>query len=115
MRASDVDPELYNQTLATYPSIIQKDTLKNNILYAWSRKPEDVLFTDGTIDKVLEVATDLAKVYGNANDIPLVSPSDQRNKVARLAVALAHLHIQLMNQVKEFKFGRDTLSLLGSI
>lgn len=91
MRASDVDPELYNQTLATYPSIIQKDTLKNNILYAWSRKPEDVLFTDGTIDKVLEVATDLAKVYGNANDIPLVSPSDQRNKVARLAVALAAL------------------------
>ena len=88
--------------------------MKNNILYAWSRKPEDVLFTDGTIDKVLEVATDLAKVYGNANDIPLVSPSDQRNKVARLAVALA-AHIQLMNQVKEFKFGRDTLSLLGSI
>lgn len=91
MRASDVDRRLYNQTLATYPSIIQKDTLKNNILYAWSRKPEDVLFTDGTIDKVLEVATDLAKVYGNANDIPLVSPSDRRNKVARLAVALAAL------------------------
>jgi hypothetical protein len=91
MRASDVNPELYNQQLPTYPSTVSAENLKNNILYAWSRQTAEVVFMDGAIEAILETATELAKVYGNANDIPLVSPSDQRNKLARLAVALASL------------------------
>jgi len=91
MRASDVDPELYNQALPTYPSMIDAETFKNNILFAWSRKSDDVIFYADSIDKILQISTELAKVYGMANDIPLVSPSDQRNKVARLSVALAAL------------------------
>lgn len=91
MRASDVDPALYNQKLPTYPSMVDGDTLKNNILFAWSRTPEQVTFTNEAIEKILECSTALSKVYGNANDIPLVSPSDQRNKLARLTVALAAL------------------------
>lgn len=91
MRASDVSADLYNQQLGTYPNMITSDTLKNNVLFSWSRTPDDVLFTDGTVEKILAVSTDLSKVYGNATDVPLVSPSDQRNKVARLSVALAAL------------------------
>ncbi|TYS60511.1 DNA primase [Sutcliffiella horikoshii] len=91
MRAADVDPALYNQKLPTFPSMISAETMKNNILYAWSRKPDDVIFTDDTIDLLLETSTELSRVYGNANDIPLVSPSDQRNKLARLATSLAAL------------------------
>ena len=91
MRATDVNPELYNQKLPTYPKMIESETLKNSILFAWSRSPEAVIFAADTIDKILEAATELSKIYGNATDVPLVSPSDQRNKVARLAVALAAL------------------------
>lgn len=91
MRATDVPAELYNQELPTYPSIISSDTLKNSVLFSWSRSADDVLFTEGTIETILSVSTDLSKLYGNANDVPLVSPSDQRNKVVRLAVALASL------------------------
>lgn len=91
LRSSDVDPEQYNQKLGHFPSFINAEALKNSILFAWSRKPEHVIFTDDTIEKILEVATELSKIYGNATDVPLVSPSDQRNKVARLAVALAAL------------------------
>jgi hypothetical protein len=91
MRATDVPAELYNAQLPTYPSFINAETLKNNILFAWSRKPEHVLMSADTIDRILEVSTEIAKTYGNASDVPLVSPSDQRNKVARLAVALAAL------------------------
>ncbi|MER1275512.1 DNA primase [Bacillus velezensis] len=91
MRSTDVDSELYNQELGTYPNMISSRALKNNILYAWSRKPDDVLFAEGTIEKMLSVSTELSKVYGNATDVPLVSPSDQRNKIARLSVALAAL------------------------
>jgi hypothetical protein len=43
------------------------------------------------MEKILEVSTSLSKVYANATDVPLVSSSDQRNKVARLSVALAAL------------------------
>lgn len=91
MRATDVPAELYNQELATYPSMISSDTLKASVLFSWSRTSDDVIFTHGTIEKILEVSTDLSKLYGNANDVPLVSPSDQRNKIARLSVALASL------------------------
>jgi len=91
MRSTDVPAELYNQTLPTYPSIITSDTLKASVLFSWSRTADDVVFMEGTVEKILEVSTMLSKLYGNANDVPLVSPSDQRNKVARLAVALASL------------------------
>lgn len=91
MRKSDVPDELYNQELATYPNIVDSKTLKNSILFAWSRGPEHVQFASDSIDKILAAATELSKVYGNATDVPLVSPSDQRNKVARMAVALAAL------------------------
>lgn len=91
MRSNDVAEEVYNQQLGTFPSFLDSQTFKNNILFAWSRTPDDVLFTDETIEKLLDIATSLSKIYGKATDIPLVSPSDQRNKVARLSVALAAL------------------------
>lgn len=91
MRSTDVDPEKYNRSLPSFPRTMSDDALKNNVLFAWSRTPEQVVFLPDTVDAILETATKLSKVYGNATDIPLVSPSDQRNKVARLAVALASL------------------------
>lgn len=91
MKATDVDTEKYNQALPTFPRSIDAEALKNNILFAWSRRPDDVVFFGQAVDRILAVSTDLSKVYGRANDIPLVSPSDQRNKIARLAVALAAL------------------------
>lgn len=91
MKASDVAPEAYNQQLPTFPSIVTSEAYKTNVLFAWSRKPDDVILPADTVDRILEVATELSKVYGNAADIPLVNPADQRNKIARLSVALAVL------------------------
>lgn len=91
MRATDVNPELYNQQLPTFPTMVTSEAIKNNILFAWSRKPEHISFAPGAIDEILEASTELSKIYGKANDVPLVSPSDQRNKVARLSVSLATL------------------------
>lgn len=80
MRSTDVDPEKYNRSLPSFPRTMSDDALKNNVLFAWSRTPEQVVFLPDTVDAILETATKLSKVYGNATDIPLVSPSDQRNK-----------------------------------
>jgi hypothetical protein len=91
MRASDVPPELYNQDLKTYPHIFSSEALTNNILFAWSRTADQVVFSEETLNAILKTSTELSKIYGNATDVPLVSPSDERNKVARLSVALAAL------------------------
>ncbi|MEN6565890.1 MAG: DNA primase small subunit domain-containing protein [Veillonellales bacterium] len=91
MKTTDVVPEKYNKILGTFPKSITSEAFKNNVLFAWSRTPEQVVFTPDTIDEILATATRLSKTYGKAGEIPLVSPSDQRNKVVRLSVALAAL------------------------
>jgi hypothetical protein len=91
MRLTDVNPALYNKQLPQYPKTITSDVMKNNILFTWSRKPEHVEYAPGSTDLILQAATILSTTYGKATDIPLVSPSDQRNKVARLAIACAAL------------------------
>lgn len=60
---------------------------RNLILWAWSRKPSQVLFSSSTIDTILEVASKISRQY-HAN-IPLVEPADMRIKLARLSAALA--------------------------
>lgn len=91
MKSTDVDPEKFNKELRDYPKTISGEVLKNNILFAWSRNYDQVDFTADAIDEILEASTELSNIYGNATDVPLVSPSDQRNKLARLAAALAAL------------------------
>lgn len=57
------------------------------VLWAWSRRPEQISFTDEATKKVYEVAASLGKKY--RCDVKLVEPSDMRLKVARMSVATA--------------------------
>ena len=91
MKSTDVQLEKYNKILPTFESKVSAESLKNNILFAWSRKVDDVIIEEETADAILFYSTKLSKIYGNATDVPLVSPSDQRNKFARITVALAAL------------------------
>ena len=63
------------------------DKCKELILWAWSRKPEDIEFTDEAIDLILEYATKMGRQY--SSKIPLVEGANQRIKLARLAVSAA--------------------------
>lgn len=60
---------------------------KQLILWAWSRKAEDVIFTPEATDLILAKANEMAKHY--ISDIPLVEGANQRIKLARLSVATA--------------------------
>jgi hypothetical protein len=71
--------------------LITGSMLSESIKWAWSRRPEHVVFTDAAIDAVYATATFLVSQYGEARDIPLMLESDARHKVARLAVAIAAL------------------------
>lgn len=91
MKATDVAPERYNLVMPK-PAILQDiDNLNENILFAWSRQPENIIFTQEAIDLILMHSTTLANKFGFVTEIPIVSPSDQRNKLARLAASLACL------------------------
>lgn len=57
------------------------------ILWAWSRRPDQVDFTDDAVTAILDGATAMGRKYHPS--IPLVEPSDQRLKLARLSVAAA--------------------------
>lgn len=91
MKATDVAAEKYNILIEKIANTITAAQLKNNILFAWSRSAEDIIFTDKAIKLIMSHATNLSSKYGHATDIPIVSPSDQRNKLARMAVSLALL------------------------
>lgn len=59
----------------------------NLIMWAWSRKRDQVKFIEGAEDAILERSSDLSKKY--TSQIPLVNRSEMRIKLARLSVAAA--------------------------
>lgn len=65
--------------------------MKALVYYAWTRKPDDVVWSEEATDACLGYATKLSEVYGYASDVPLVSPQDFRLNLARLATSYAIL------------------------
>lgn len=57
------------------------------VLWAWSRRADQIVFSQAATDAILAAATDMGRRFHSS--IPLVEPSDQRLKLARLAVAAA--------------------------
>jgi hypothetical protein len=63
------------------------DLCRALILWAWSRRPEQIVFSEATTDAIHLAATMFADKYHST--IPLVTGADQREKFARLSVAAA--------------------------
>ena len=88
--SGDVDPALVNKPLKDIPEVphvYTSDVCNTRVLWAWSRKPEDVVFTDQATQRILERATEMGKKY--SSKVPIVEAADQRIKIARLSVAAA--------------------------
>jgi hypothetical protein len=56
-------------------------------LWAWSRTPEQIVFTDAAVLKILEYAKLQGKMFSPT--IPLIEGANHRIKLARIAVAVA--------------------------
>lgn len=67
--------------------VYTSDLCKNRVLWAWSRRPEQVHFSEEAVQAILEASSKMSKKYSSR--IPLVEPADQRLKIARLSVAAA--------------------------
>jgi len=59
----------------------------NLILWAWSRKPEQISFSDKATTMILDAAIRMGKSYSAS--IPLVQAENMRIKLAKLAAAIA--------------------------
>lgn len=86
--SGDIDPDIINKRRDEKQEHKYTASLCNMLIrWAWSRKPEDVLFMPEAEDLILKFATDMGNEYSSS--IPLVEAADQRIKLARLAVATA--------------------------
>jgi 5S rRNA maturation endonuclease (ribonuclease M5) len=88
--SGDVDPALVNRPLSDLPDVkhvYTSDVCNTRVLWAWSRKPEDIVFTDEATARILQRATEMGAKYSSS--IPVVEAADQRIKIARLSVAAA--------------------------
>lgn len=88
--SGDVDPALVNKSLRDIPEVphvYTSDLCNTRVLWAWSRKPDDIKFTDEATERILATATDMGARY--TSKVPVVEAADQRIKIARLAVAAA--------------------------
>ena len=71
----------------TVPHVFTSDLCRTLVLWAWSRKPENVIFSDAATKRVLELATEQSARYVSDGGIPLVEGGNHRIKLAKLAVA----------------------------
>lgn len=86
--------EVPDEVINALPSAREKvehkatsDLSKKLILWAWTRKPDQILLDSKTTDAVVQESVRLCKIYSEA--IPLVDQGSIRHKIARLSAALA--------------------------
>lgn len=88
--SGDVDPSLVNRSLRDIPEvphIYTSDLCNTRVLWAWSRTPDNIKFTDEATERILAAATEMGAKY--SSKVPIVEAADQRIKIARLAVSTA--------------------------
>lgn len=88
--SGEVSTDIINRSVATFeevPHLYTSDLCRHRVLWAWSRKSDDIHFTDEAVAKILDCANKMGAKYSSR--IPLVEAADQRIKLARLSVSTA--------------------------
>lgn len=88
--SGDIDPALVNKSLKdmpTVPHVYTSDACNARVLWAWSRRPENIIISEETTQHILDKATAMGAKY--SSKVPIVEAADQRLKIARLAIAAA--------------------------
>jgi hypothetical protein len=88
--SGDVDPNLVNVSISDMPEVphvYTSDLCNLRVMWAWSRRPDNVKFMPEATEAILKHATEMGMRY--SSKIPIVEAADQRIKIARLAVSCA--------------------------
>lgn len=85
---NDVDGKLINSPdRPEVPHIYTKELCRNLILWAWSRRADQVKWDEDAYRQVYQLAEKIGSMYSDSP--PLIQRTNVREKIARLAVALA--------------------------
>lgn len=100
---------------------ITPEMLRAVVYWVWNLRPEQIIFTSEAEDFCLTRAQELSAVYGYAVDVPLITLSDCRNNLARVAAAFAALLVsadenfaRLVIEPKHVRMAAEFLSRLYS-
>lgn len=114
--------EFYNKRNVTKESggiSITGRMLRSLIFWAWTRTIDNIKWNDDAVDQCLYRATELSGIYGYADLVPLVSPQDFRENLARLSTAYAVLcrnyDEQCENLIVEVKHVDSVCGLINMI
>jgi len=84
----DVDSDLINAPYREeVPHVFTSDLCRDLVLWAWSRKPADINIEKKAYEACFSLAKQMYNKYSHA--CPLVNPSEQKIKLARMATSLA--------------------------
>lgn len=89
VRASDVDGSVVHEDHSGTPHTHTTELCHQLLMWTWSRKPDEIRFSDEAALAARGVSERLGAKYNC--DIKIVEPMEQRFKVARVAGALAAL------------------------
>lgn len=85
------DKSIYNKEPVQAEPRLKPEHLRSLINYAWSLTPERIIISEEVEKMIYENATKLSNVFGDADDIQIVSPGDFKNSLARICAAYAVL------------------------
>ena len=86
--SDEVPSEVINaHTRAVVKHKFDSDLCSSLVLWAWSRKPDDIIFSAEATSACLDYASDMGRRYSSS--FPLVESAEQRIKLAQLSVATA--------------------------
>lgn len=88
--SNEIEDEIIHRdidTLPELPDIYTSEICKQHLLWVWNLEPDDVEISKAVETHILKRSLALCGEY--ISTIPIVEPADQREKLARLAVAFA--------------------------
>jgi DNA primase len=93
VNTSDIDEDIVNQPRRKTEGgpKISPEMLRAVIYWVWNLSPTDIEFQPDAESMCLNEAGRLSRIYGEANEIPLIAPADCRNALARISAAFAAL------------------------
>lgn len=87
VKEKDVKSSQINRLVSAEEPKYSRPDCRELVLWAWSRKPDDVVWGEGALEYVFEMADRIGRVY--VSKPPLIEIASVKEKIARLAVALA--------------------------
>jgi len=89
--------------------------MKTLVFWSWTRKPENIIWKQSSVEVCLNEATRLSGIFGYVDLIPLVCPQDFRLKLARLSVAYSILSCNFTDDFQSVTVEPDHVRTMAAL